>query len=629
MLGYAAEGNYQTLLPDANFQRWNTLWNGYLDSNGKLENDGSKTVMLIRNRPGATEATQPTPPITDLRWGKDIVLDDELVTPVEDPQNPPPPYYDQYGNGAIDKGEPNNIDGNTIDMRGFQTVDDVSDDLEIVDEVSFEQDRGWEYDIDSRSVDVGSSSGGLPERKVHALDDPQGFNPDCLTRVDYRTKGDGWAPVSGATGEMLNGNNWQDTATEQWIRGEGVVGSGGQGGSPQMFYDNSANTNPDAIQPYVTNVPLWLDDSTAPDYDFTASYSYQVMAGRINPLAVAYIPGDCDRDGDADGDDIAKTAAVFGDDDWIFSNSFATAPEGKDGDPATQTRPWDVDQTGDNGIEASDLQWTLNFQGDATGQVVGRTYDSTTPATTGVYLNSNAGVACTVVVTADAGGTPLDEIAIGQSVFVTVSAQVTAGANSTTGQQNGVMQFVQDVAIDTAGVFAVVGVTAEGSYATTRAALQTPVGTNGDLGIATVNGYTTSFTEGLSGASALFTVELIAVGAGSVNVSATPAAEAKFAASSPHGLKVGHTDNNGNPASSNYAGATLALSANYSFGDLNCSGAVDNFDIDAFVLALTSAPDFTAYYAVYPDCDATLADVNEDGSVNNFDIDPFVDLLTS
>ena len=55
VLGYAAEGNYQTLLPDANFQRWNTLWNGYLDSNGKLENDGSKTVMLIRNRPGATE----------------------------------------------------------------------------------------------------------------------------------------------------------------------------------------------------------------------------------------------------------------------------------------------------------------------------------------------------------------------------------------------------------------------------------------------------------------------------------------------------------------------------------------------------------------------------------------------
>ena len=56
---------------------------------------------------------------------------------------------------------------------------------------------------------------------------------------------------------------------------------------------------------------------------------------------------------------------------------------------------------------------------------------------------------------------------------------------------------------------------------------------------------------------------------------------------------------------------------------------MDNFDIDAFVLALTSAPDFTAYYAVYQDCDATLADVNEDGSVNNFDIDPFVDLLTS
>ena len=197
--------------------------------------------------------------------------------------------------------------------------------------------------------------------------------------------------------------------------------------------------------------------------------------------------------------------------------------------PATQTRPWDVDQTGDNGIQASDLQWTLNFQGDATGQVVGRTYDSTTPATTGVYLNSNAGVACTVVVTADAGGTPLDEIAIGQCVFVTVSAQVTAGANSTTGQQNGVMQFVQDVVIDTTGVFEVVGVTAQGSYTTTRTALQTPVGPTATWESRLSTATRPASARGLSGASSLYTVELIAVGAGSVNVSIAPAAETKFA----------------------------------------------------------------------------------------------------
>ena len=66
-------------------------------------------------------------------------------------------------------------------------------------------------------------------------------------------------------------------------------------------------------------------------------------------------------------------------------------------------------------------------------------------------------------------------------------------------------------------------------------------------------------------------------------------------------------------------------------GDLNCDGVINNFDIDPFVLALTSAGHPTPcddYYAVYPECDCMLADTNGDGSVNNFDIDPFVDLLT-
>ncbi|MGD8452412.1 MAG: hypothetical protein PVJ57_11385 [Phycisphaerae bacterium] len=59
-------------------------------------------------------------------------------------------------------------------------------------------------------------------------------------------------------------------------------------------------------------------------------------------------------------------------------------------------------------------------------------------------------------------------------------------------------------------------------------------------------------------------------------------------------------------------------------GDLNCDGFVNNFDIAAFVLAVT---DETAYGAAYPDCNRLRADVNQDGSVNNFDIGPFVDLL--
>jgi hypothetical protein len=62
-----------------------------------------------------------------------------------------------------------------------------------------------------------------------------------------------------------------------------------------------------------------------------------------------------------------------------------------------------------------------------------------------------------------------------------------------------------------------------------------------------------------------------------------------------------------------------------SLGDLNCDGAVDAFDIDPFVLALT---DPAGYAAAWPDCHRMLADINGDGVVNAFDIDPFVELLT-
>ncbi|MGE0480865.1 MAG: FG-GAP repeat protein [Phycisphaerae bacterium] len=61
-------------------------------------------------------------------------------------------------------------------------------------------------------------------------------------------------------------------------------------------------------------------------------------------------------------------------------------------------------------------------------------------------------------------------------------------------------------------------------------------------------------------------------------------------------------------------------------GDLNCDGALDNFDIDAFVLALS---DPAAYAAAFPTCDSDRADVNGDRRVDNFDIDAFVMLLTA
>jgi hypothetical protein len=59
-------------------------------------------------------------------------------------------------------------------------------------------------------------------------------------------------------------------------------------------------------------------------------------------------------------------------------------------------------------------------------------------------------------------------------------------------------------------------------------------------------------------------------------------------------------------------------------GDTNCDGAIDNFDIHPFVLALAQPE---AYAEQYPACDRRTADANRDGAVNNFDITPFVHLL--
>lgn len=375
---------YPELLPDCNYLNWKDppLWNGGLKEPNDMDNNGSFTIMLIRNRPGQTQADPCDP--NGLLWGKEIPHDAERFTPVDG--------NDQFGNGNIDRGDPNGMGGYTLEMTGLGTAGYLTDDLEIVDEVSFEDKSGWEYDTDGRHVDADSTRPGLPHRHVHALDDPAGFNPDALSRVDYRTKGNGWLPATGATGEMPNGNNWQDTATEQWIRGNTEVVYSAEFETGIYFYENITNTDPNAVQPYKTHVPLWLDDTNVPDYNFASLNTYHIAPGRINQLAIPFIPGDCDRDGICGANDISKIKAVFGNDNWIFSNSFGDAPEGDSNDPATQTRPWDVDATGDNGIEASDLQWTLNFQADTTGKIVGIYYDTNTPAVNGIVLNPSTSV---------------------------------------------------------------------------------------------------------------------------------------------------------------------------------------------------------------------------------------------
>ncbi len=59
-------------------------------------------------------------------------------------------------------------------------------------------------------------------------------------------------------------------------------------------------------------------------------------------------------------------------------------------------------------------------------------------------------------------------------------------------------------------------------------------------------------------------------------------------------------------------------------GDLNCDGAVDFDDINAFVLALSGQAD---YESEYPDCNWFNADCNTDGDVDFDDINAFVSLF--
>lgn len=60
------------------------------------------------------------------------------------------------------------------------------------------------------------------------------------------------------------------------------------------------------------------------------------------------------------------------------------------------------------------------------------------------------------------------------------------------------------------------------------------------------------------------------------------------------------------------------------FGDMNCDGAINGFDIDPFLLAMTDPGSFGT---TYPGCDITNADFTGDGNVNGLDVEPFVNVL--
>ncbi len=64
----------------------------------------------------------------------------------------------------------------------------------------------------------------------------------------------------------------------------------------------------------------------------------------------------------------------------------------------------------------------------------------------------------------------------------------------------------------------------------------------------------------------------------------------------------------------------------FATGDLNCDGAVNFDDIEAFVMALTSQ---AAYDAAFPACDVMLGDINGSGAVDFDDIAGFVGCLAT
>ncbi len=61
-------------------------------------------------------------------------------------------------------------------------------------------------------------------------------------------------------------------------------------------------------------------------------------------------------------------------------------------------------------------------------------------------------------------------------------------------------------------------------------------------------------------------------------------------------------------------------------GDVDCSGTIDFQDISAFVTALAGP---AVYDSLLPDCDYYLADMNDDARVDFFDIDPFILRISS
>lgn len=130
----------------------------------------------------------------------------------------------------------------------------------------------------------------------------------------------------------------------------------------------------------------------------------------------------------------------------------------------------------------------------------------------------------------------------------------------------------------------------------------------GDAGARSINGYSLSFTSGLGAASPLDRVTFTAIGQGSTNIGFQPATALRLAASTPQGLKVGHTNNNGNPGAAAYpiVGVTIVAAqgcpgpgatGNHCTADVTGNCIVDISDLTEMLSAFGSAPGNPNYVA--------------------------------
>ncbi|MFH1747309.1 MAG: hypothetical protein ABIG44_09735 [Planctomycetota bacterium] len=94
-----------------------------------------------------------------------------------------------------------------------------------------------------------------------------------------------------------------------------------------------------------------------------------------------------------------------------------------------------------------------------------------------------------------------------------------------------------------------------------------------------------------------------------------------------HGNGVGDSEDIASGGSADENSNGIPDECEFTLGDLNCDDNVNSYDIDGFVLAVSSYPDFDEYHQLYPECNPWMANCNHDGIVNSYDIDCFIDLV--